>query len=59
VTSNGLFSYTPTRDAANLLIAAGSGQGSPSGDWIAVAAAVAIALTVATGAFWLAARARS
>jgi hypothetical protein len=59
MTSNGLFSYTPTRDAANLLIAAGSGQGSPSGDWIAVAASVAIALTVATGAFWLAARARS
>jgi hypothetical protein len=38
MTSNGLFSYTPTRDAANLLIAAGSGHGSPSGDWIDVAA---------------------
>ena len=59
MTSSSLFGYTPTRDAANLLIAAGSGQGSPSGDWIAVAASVAIALAVALGAFWLAARARS
>ncbi len=59
MTSNSLFSYTPTRDAANLLIAAGSGQGSPSGDWINVAASVVVALTVATGAFWLAARTRS
>lgn len=59
MTSNGLFSYTPTRDAANLLIAAGSGQGSPSGDWINVAASVVVALAVATGAFWLAARTRS
>lgn len=59
MSSNGLFSYTPTRDAANLLIAAGSGQGSPSGDWISVAVATAAALTVALGAFWLAARPRS
>jgi hypothetical protein len=59
MTSNGLFSYTPTRDAANLLIAAGAGQGSPSGDWINVAASVVVALAVATGAFWLAARTRS
>jgi hypothetical protein len=59
MSSSGLFGYTPTRDAANLLIAAGSGQGSPSGDWISVAAAVALALAVALGAFWLAARARS
>lgn len=59
MTSNGLLGFTPTRDASNLLIAAGSGQGSPSGDWIAVAVSVAIALAVATGAFWLAARTRS
>jgi hypothetical protein len=59
MSSNGLFSYTPTRDAANLLIAAGSGQGSPGGDWISVAVATAAALTVALGAFWLAARPRS
>jgi hypothetical protein len=59
MTSNSLLGYTPTRDAANLLIAAGSGQGSPSGDWIEVAALVAIALAVALGAFWLAARPRS
>jgi hypothetical protein len=59
MTSNSLFSYTPTRDAANLLIAAGSGQGSSSGDWINVASSVVVALAVATGAFWFAARARS
>lgn len=60
MTSSGdLVSYTPTRDAAELLIAAGSGQGSPSGDWSAVAAAVLVALAVALAAFWLAARSRS
>lgn len=59
MTSNSLFGYTPTRDAADLLIAAGGGQGSPGGDWIAVAAAVATALAVALGAFWLAARTRA
>jgi hypothetical protein len=59
MTSNSLFSYTPTRDAANLLIAAGSGQGSSSGDWINAASSVVVALAVATGAFWFAARARS
>jgi hypothetical protein len=59
MTSNSLFSYTPTRDAANVLIAAGSGQGSSSGDWINVASSVVVALAVATGAFWFAARARS
>jgi hypothetical protein len=59
MTSSGLLSYTPTGDAANLLIAAGSGQGSPSGDWVNVLASVLIALTVATAAFWHAARLRS
>ena len=59
MTSNSLFSYTPTRDAANVLIAAGSGQGSSSGDWINAASSVVVALAVATGAFWFAARARS
>lgn len=59
MTSNSLFSYTPTRDAANVLIAAGSGQGSSSGNWINVASSVVVALAVATGAFWFAARARS
>lgn len=57
--SGGLLSYGPTRDAAKLLIAAGSGQGSAGGQWFAVAAAVLVALAVALGAFWLAARSRS
>ena len=30
--------FTPTRHAANLLIAAGGGQGSPGADWLGVAA---------------------
>jgi hypothetical protein len=59
MTSSGLLSYTPTRDAANLLIAAGSGQGSPSSDWLNVAVTVTLALAVALVAFWLAARSRS
>jgi hypothetical protein len=59
MTSNGLFSYTPTRDAANLLTAAGSGLGSASGEWINVGASVAIALGIAFCSFWFAARSRS
>jgi hypothetical protein len=50
---------TPTRNAANLLIAAGGGQGSPSGDWLGVAAVALGALAVAVAAFWFAARTRS
>ena len=50
---------TPTRNAANLLIAAGGGQGSPGGDWIGAAAVAFGALAVALGAFWFAARGRS
>ena len=49
---------TPTRNAAKLLIAAGGGQGSPTGDWLAVAGIALGALTVATAAFWWSARAR-
>lgn len=59
MTSNGLVSVTPTRNAANLLIAAGGGQGSPGGDWIAAAAVAFAALAVALAAFWFAARTRS
>ncbi|HSJ18087.1 MAG TPA: hypothetical protein VK920_08330 [Solirubrobacterales bacterium] len=59
MTSSGLFSYTPTRDAADLVIAAGAGAGSPSADWLAMAAVALGALAVALGAFWLAARTRS
>lgn len=58
MTSNSLFNWTPTRDAANVLIAAGSGEPSPGGDWIKLGLAVLVALSVATAAFWLAARAR-
>lgn len=59
MTSNGLLSETPTRNAANLLVAAGGGQGSPAGDW-AGAGIVALAfLAVALAAFWLAARTRA
>jgi hypothetical protein len=51
--------FTPTRHAANLLIAAGGGQGSPGADWLGVAAVAVGALAVALAAFWLAARTRS
>lgn len=59
MTSNGLVSVTPTRNAANLLIAAGGGQGSPGGDWIASAMVALGALAIALAAFWFAARTRS
>lgn len=59
MTSSGAFAWTPTRDAANLLIAAGGGQGSPSADWLGMAAVALGALGVALAAFWLAARTRS
>jgi hypothetical protein len=59
MTSTGLLSYTPTQNAANLLISAGGGQGSPSGDWIGAAAMAIGALVVATAAFWFAARTRA
>lgn len=55
----GIGAFMPTRDAANLLIAAGSGQGSPSADWLGVAAVTLGALGVAFSAFWFAARTRS
>jgi len=57
--SGGILAHGPTRDATNLLIAAGTGEPSPGGDWLAVGAAVLLALAVAFGAFWLAARSRS
>jgi hypothetical protein len=61
MTSGGglLASLTPTRKAADLLIAAGSGQGSPAGDWITVAAIALGALGVALAAFWFSARSRA
>jgi hypothetical protein len=59
MTSSGGGLLTPTRDAADLLIAAGAGQGSGVGDWLRVVTVVAIALTAALASFWLSARARS
>ena len=59
MTSSTPFSWTPTRSAAELLIAAGGGQGSPGGDWLGMAAVAAGSLAVALAAFWAAARARS
>ena len=50
---------TPTRDAANLLIAAGGAHSSPASDWANVAAVSLGALAVALAAFWFVARTRS
>lgn len=54
----GLADVTPTRDAANLLIAAGSGKGSPAGEWFGAATVGVGALVVALLAFWTVARSR-
>ena len=56
--SGGIAAFLPTRQAAELLIAAGGGRGSPSEDWLVVALTVAASLTVAFAAFWWAARPR-
>ena len=49
---------SPSRKAAELLLSAGAGQNSSTGDWIAVAISTAVASSVALGVFWLAARRR-
>lgn len=54
----GLSRVMPTRTAADLLLAAGAGEGSPGRDWIAVGAITVVALAVAFTAFWIAARDR-
>ncbi len=59
MTSSGGGALTPTRDAANLLIAAGAGHGSPEVDWLGVLAVTVIALAAALAAFWFTARTRS
>jgi hypothetical protein len=59
MTSNGPFAWTPTRDAASLLIDAGGGMGSPNADWLGMAVVAIGALAVALTAFWSAARTRS
>jgi hypothetical protein len=57
--NGGLAAFMPTRRAANLLIAAGGGNGSPEADWLGVAVTAFAALGIAFAAFWLAARTRS
>lgn len=59
MTSSGAFGWTPTRSAAELLIAAGGGHGSPSADWLGMAAVALGAIAIALAAFWTAARTRS
>ena len=58
MTSNGSLAVTPSRDAANLLIAAGSGQASSTSDWVGAVGVALAAIGVAIIAFWLAARQR-
>jgi hypothetical protein len=55
----GLSEFTPTRDAASLLVAAGGGQLSPTSDWLGAAALALGALFVAYVAFWASARSRA
>ena len=57
--SESLVGWTPTRDAADLLVAAGAATASPTADWAAVAGAAGAALAIALAAFWLVARSRS
>ena len=59
MTSEGTLAWAPTRDAANLLVAAGGGQGSPSADWLGMAVVALGALAVALAAFWFASRTRA
>lgn len=58
MTSSGAVSWTPTRAASDLLVAAGGQQGSPSADWIEMIIVAGGALAVALAAFWFAARTR-
>lgn len=48
-----------SRKAADILIAAGLGTGSPTGDWVKLALVTAGALALATAAFILSARSRT
>ncbi len=56
--SDGISRLMPTREAADLLIAAGAGRTSPTGDWLTVVATAAVALVVSSFAFWFSARPR-
>ena len=51
--------YSVSRDAAEILIAAGLGQGSPDADWLKLAAVVAAALALAILVFAWTARSRT
>lgn len=59
MTSNGLIAETPTQNAANLLVAAGGGQGSPGSDWLGAGGIALAAMAVALVAFWTSARTRA
>ncbi len=48
-----------SQTAANVLIAAGSGAGSPAGDWVKLALVTLTALAAATGVFVASARSRA
>jgi hypothetical protein len=56
---SGIGNYLPTYHAANLLIAAAGGHGSPAGDWRGVVAIALGSLAAALAAFWSAARTRT
>jgi hypothetical protein len=51
--------YSVSRKAADVLIAAGVGHGSPTADWTKLAAVVAIALGLCFALFALSARSRA
>jgi hypothetical protein len=51
--------YSISRKAADILIAAGLGQGSPASDWLKLGAVVLVALSASFAAFVLSARSRS
>jgi hypothetical protein len=57
--TSGIGTYLPTYHAANLLVAAGGGHGSPAADWRGVALIALASLAIALAAFWRAARTRS
>jgi hypothetical protein len=59
MTSSSVFAWTPTRSAAEVLIAAGGGRGSPSADWLGMAVVAVGSLAVALAAFSAAASTRS
>lgn len=56
--SGGIAAVLPTRQAAEMLIAAGAGQGSPTEDWATVVLTAAGCIALAFAAFWWAARPR-